>query len=1156
MRRIVACLLALFSLGCGSTWEGLDSDGDGFTLAQGDCDDGPTGSGVSPGAKEVWYDGVDQNCDGNDGDQDGDGEPASEAGGLDCWDDPTFTPDEFVALNGLTQPEAADVLPGASEVWYDGVDQDCDGADDFDQDFDGFASTAWVETRTALPVEDCYDAVTEVYPEDWADCVVEANRVITAPLSPSAVNPVADDTWYDGTDANCDGADDWDKDGDTFAICAECDDSNATIFPNDAVEVWYNHVDENCDGNDADQDGDGYLEAGYAEADPLKPIHAEGAYGLDDCWDNPARIPAGYTSINGEPQPTAEEVHPDAEESWYDGVDGDCAADDDFDQDGDGDATEDEPNRAGLFGEDCDDNDGTINSGAAETWYDGVDQDCDGGSDYDQDHDGFDSADYTYGTKDDCDDEKSEVHPSKSWDPVNEDCATAYDDDCDGGTNDDDADSCIEFYDDSDLDGYGELANSRCLCIAESTYTETGVTAANDDCDDTRSAVSPAVANESCATTYDDDCDGVTNEQNGTSCTTYYLDADNDAYGTTTSQCWCSGSGSYDVTNSTDCDDTRSAVNPGVTIESCATTYDDDCDANTNEQNATSCTTYYYDDDGDAYGDASLSQCWCAGVGSYDVTNDDDCDDSDGDTFPGAAPNDSTSACMTDADADGYGSTTAPAGGTAGTDCDDSKSGVSPVDTETCGTTYDDDCDGSTNDTGATGCTTYYYDGDNDTYGKSSLSQCTCTTSGSYDVTTSTDCDDSDADTFPGAASLDSASACMNDDDADDYGDQTVSSGVTAGTDCDDTRATVSPVDVETCSTTYDDDCDSSSNDVGATGCTTYYYDSDLDLYGTTVSQCTCSTTGFYTATVSTDCDGSDGDTFPGAASLDSASACMNDDDGDNYGDETAPSGGTAGTDCNDLAATTYPGAADTLVTNDGVDNDCDDYIDESGVAFGDLVITEFFAGNVTATYDWFEIYNNSGYTVSLASWTAALCREGDTTVNSPPFVSGDCDAEVIVTFPSSATIADADYYVVCGSSGVFAVSSDCDLVITSYDSPAYTTSTDLEPAMGGVAIELGATVIDSVYWWQGSGSASADDWPADASTGIDGQLTSIQLDDATMFATSPDPADANDDYTTVTSAPYVDDIWCTAEDAGITNIWSASFFIVGTPGAANVACP
>ena len=87
-------------------------------------------------------------------------------------------------------------------------------------------------------------------------------------------------------------------------------------------------------------------------------------------------------------------------------------------------------------------------------------------------------------------------------------------------------------------------------------------------------------------------------------------------------------------------------------------------------------------------------------------------------------------------------------------------------------------------------------------------------------------------------------------------------------------------------------------------------------------------------------------------------------------------------------------------------------------------------------------------------------------------------------------------------------------------------------------------------------GSASADDWPADASTGIDGQITSIQLDDATMFATSPDPADANDDYTTVTSAPYVDDIWCTAEDAGITNIWSASFFIVGTPGAANVACP
>lgn len=50
---------------------------------------------------------------------------------------------------------------------------------------------------------------------------------------------------------------------------------------------------------------------------------------------------------------------------------------------------------------DCDDSDGTSFPGAAETWYDGVDQDCDDWSDYDADGDGHDSADYD---GDDCDD--------------------------------------------------------------------------------------------------------------------------------------------------------------------------------------------------------------------------------------------------------------------------------------------------------------------------------------------------------------------------------------------------------------------------------------------------------------------------------------------------------------------------------------------------------------------------------------------------------------------------------------------------------------------------------------------------------------------------------------------------------------------------------
>ena len=37
---------------------------------------------------------------------------------------------------------------------------------------------------------------------------------------------------------------------------------------------------------------------------------------------------------------------------------------------------------------DCDDTDRSISPGQTETWYDGIDQNCDGGSDYDQDADG------------------------------------------------------------------------------------------------------------------------------------------------------------------------------------------------------------------------------------------------------------------------------------------------------------------------------------------------------------------------------------------------------------------------------------------------------------------------------------------------------------------------------------------------------------------------------------------------------------------------------------------------------------------------------------------------------------------------------------------------------------------------------------------------
>ena len=65
------------------------------------------------------------------------------------------------------------------------------------------------------------------------------------------------ETWYDGTDSDCDGADDFDQDGDTYQVSVDCDDTDATAYPG-ATEVWYDGVDQACDGgSDYDQDGDG-----------------------------------------------------------------------------------------------------------------------------------------------------------------------------------------------------------------------------------------------------------------------------------------------------------------------------------------------------------------------------------------------------------------------------------------------------------------------------------------------------------------------------------------------------------------------------------------------------------------------------------------------------------------------------------------------------------------------------------------------------------------------------------------------------------------------------------------------------------------------------------------------------------------------------------
>ena len=281
----------------------FDYDDDGVDFFS-DCDD--SNSEVYPGATEVAYNGLDDDCNvlTLDDDLDEDGYNLAE----DCDD------------------ENPDVNPGVLEIVYNGLDDDCNELtldDDLDQDGYNLA-------------EDCDDENPDV-------------------------NPGATEIVYNGLDDDCNVLtldDDLDQDG--YNLAEDCDDENPDVNPG-VLEIVYNGLDDDCNELtlDDDLDQDGYNLA-------------------EDCDDeNP-------------------DVNPGATEIVYNGLDDDCnvsTLDDDLDEDG-----------YGIL-EDCDDENPDVNPGATELAYNGLDDDCNVLTlDDDLDEDG-------YGILEDCDDENASINP-------------------------------------------------------------------------------------------------------------------------------------------------------------------------------------------------------------------------------------------------------------------------------------------------------------------------------------------------------------------------------------------------------------------------------------------------------------------------------------------------------------------------------------------------------------------------------------------------------------------------------------------------------------------------------------------------------------------------------------------------------------------------
>ena len=474
----------------------------------------------------------------------------------------------------------------------DGVDQDCDSQELCWSDGDGdtYGSTGTATSSDLV----CTDAG-------------EADNDFDCDDGNAAINPAATEGIADGVDQDCDSQElCWnDGDGDTYGstgtvassdlVCTDageadndqdCNDGDAAIFPG-AAEGVADGVDQDCDNTElcwSDGDGDTYGSTGTVASADLVCTDAGESVNGQDCDDGNAAINPAATEIPGD----MIDQDCDTQELCYVDMDGDTygttttLASVDLDCSGGGESPNDQ---------DCDDMDSGVNPAATEIPGDGIDQNCDGQDNAvcfeDLDGDGFGSTNTIVSTDGDC------------TDPGESDLGT----DCDDGDNAINP-SAMEIADDGiDQDCNGADTITCFVDADQDTFGSTGTTLADDgscdagqmesandqDCDDADATVFPGAME-----TLDD---GIDQDCNGADAITCFVDADQDAFGSTTTTPAADGScdtAQMESGNDQDCDDADAGINPNAT-EGIADGVDHDCDG---------LELCYLDGDGDSYGSA------------------------------------------------------------------------------------------------------------------------------------------------------------------------------------------------------------------------------------------------------------------------------------------------------------------------------------------------------------------------------------------------------------------------------------------------------------------------------------------------------------------------------------------------------------------------